>query len=119
MDAIGENEPYAGSSVMQTNRNRIIIIIGILALFAALILPRMRPTADAANRIRADYHEAEKPVLKPGSDLPEVEQFAADLKRIDLDGATQDVKDAMRRMIAAVERNATVRRAGGGDTNGV
>ena len=65
---------------MQTNRRTVIIAIAFLAMLATLIMAPMRPTADAANRIREAYNRAEQPVLKPGSDLPEVEQFARDLK---------------------------------------
>ena len=101
---------------METKRNRIIIAVGILGLFAALILPRMRAPADVSNRIHAAYNEEEQSVLKPGSGLAEVDQFARDLRTINLDGATQDVRDAMAAMIAAVEENAIVRRTGG-DTN--
>src|SRR5688572_12882008 len=85
-------------------------------MLAALILPRLRPSADAANRIREAYSRAEEPVSRPGSDLPEVDQFARDLKGIDLTGAPQDVRETMAAIILAVEGNATVRRTGG-DTN--
>lgn len=76
----------------------------------------MRPTADISNRIHSAYNEAEQPVLKLGSGLAEVDQFAQDLRTINMDGATQDVRDAMAAMINAVEENALVRRTGG-DTN--
>ena len=95
------------------NRRTLIIIIGIIAMLAALILPRLRPTADASNRIRAAYHKAEAPVLKPGSDLPEVEQFARDLRGIDLTGAPDDVERAMNALIVAAEANVVDRRTGG------
>ena len=95
------------------NRRTLIIIIGIIAMLAALILPRLRPTADASNRIRAAYHKAEAPVLRPGSDLPEDDQFARDLRAIDLKGAPDDVEGAMNALIVAVEANAVDRRTGG------
>ena len=95
------------------NRRALIIILAIVAMLVALILPRLRPTANAANSIRAAYHRAEQPVLRPGSGLPEVDQFARDLRAIDLTGAPRDVRDAMDAMIAVVEHNAIVRRSGG------
>ena len=55
--------------------------------------------------------------MRPGSDLPEADQFAADLLRaIDMTDAPEDVERAMNAMIAAVEANAVDRRVGG-DTN--
>lgn len=85
-----------------TRRTRIIAI-GILAMLAALFLPRLRPSADAANRIRADYYKAEAPVLRPDSGLPEIEQFGRDLRAIDMTGAPVDVERAMNALIVAVE----------------
>ena len=92
------------------HRRTLIIIIGALAMLAALILPRLGPSADAANRIRADYLKAEAPVLKPGSDSPVVDQFARDLRGIDLTGAPDDVERTMSALIVAVEANAVDRR---------
>ena len=95
------------------NRRTVIIILAIVAMLVALILPRLRQTADAANRIRAAYHRAEAPVLRPGSDLPEVDQFARDLRAIDLTGAPDEVERTMNALIVAVEANAVDRRTGG------
>jgi hypothetical protein len=93
-------------------RRTLIITIGVLAMLAAVVLHRFRPTADAANRIRADYYKAEAPVLRPGSGLSEIDQFARDLRAIDLAGAPVDVEKAMNAMIVAVEGNAVDRRMG-------
>ena len=79
-------------------------------MLAALILPRLSPTANASNRIRAAYNKGEQPVLKPGSDSPEVDQFARDLRGIDLTGAPDDVERTMSALIVAVEANAVDRR---------
>ena len=92
---------------MQTNRRTVIIAIGLLAMLAALIVAPVRPTADAASRIREAYNRAEQPVLKPGSGLPEVEQFSRDLRSIDLTGAPDDVEQPMNALIVAVEANAS------------
>ena len=91
---------------------RFACIIAGIAMLVAMILPRLSPTADAANRIRQDYDRVELPVLRPGSDLPEVEQFARDLRAIDMNGAHQDVKNGMDGLIPAVEANALDRRLG-------
>ena len=96
---------------MQTNRLTRIIAIGIVAMLAFFVVSRMRPTAEVSNRIHAAYNEAEQPVLKPGSGLVEADKFAADLRRIDLDGATQDVKDAMAALIDCSSGNQRRRAA--------
>jgi hypothetical protein len=111
----GRHEQNDGCPVKCMNRSRYIII-GVFAMLTILILPRLRPTADASNRIRNAYHKAEAPVLRPGSDLPEVEQFARDLRAIDLSGAPDEVEKALNALIVTVEANAVDRRVGG-DTN--
>ena len=99
-------------------KSRFMFIAGIAMVLSIgpLLLTRTSPSVRKVRRIQEQYFVAERPVLRPGSATRDAEKFLSDLKAIDTEGAPQPVRDAFTKMLAAVESNLAVRRAGG-DTN--